>query len=208
MATFADVAEADPGYAHIEACVSAGLIAGTAVGPPRLFSPNTAISHQELLALLTKAMHYKDPTIDEQDNRLPQLCKDIPPNDATVYFGFTQKAQKLGVVGGPERSDFGVGMLSPTGPASRGQCACWMVRAAIPLFGYTLANPATAQFSDVPTTHPKFRYVETFVALGITAGIGGGLYGVNNNVLRYQYAIFLRRLFKLPPVTSPVPLDW
>jgi hypothetical protein len=208
MATFADVAEADPGYAHIEACVAAGLIAGTQIGPPRLFSPNNALTHQELLALLANAINYTDPDIERQDARLPQLVKDVPPNDATVFFAHIQKVVKYGVVGGPERDDFGVGMLSPLGPASRGQCAVWMTRAAIPLFDYELANPTTAQFSDVPVTHPKFRYVETFVALGITAGIGGGLYGVNNNVLRYQYAIFLRRLFKLPPVTLPVPSDW
>lgn len=209
MATFADVAEADPGYAHIEACVAAGLIAGTSIGPPRLFSPNAEITHQQLLALLVNAVNWKDSDIPKEDASLPQICKDIPPNDATYYFSRTQEAQKQGIVGGPERTDFGVGCLDPTGSATRGQTAVWMVRAALPLFGFELANPTVARFpTDVPTTHAKFRYVETFVALGITAGTGLTTYGVNDPVLRYQFAIFLRRLFQLPPVTLPVPLDW
>lgn len=33
--------------------------------------------------------------------------------------------------------------------------------------------PAVATFSDVPTSHPFFRFIEALVASGITAGCGG-----------------------------------
>lgn len=51
--------------------------------------------------------------------------------------------------------------------------------------------PATATFSDVPTTSPQFRFVEALVAAGITAGCGGGNYCPGQPVTRGQMAVFL-----------------
>jgi hypothetical protein len=51
--------------------------------------------------------------------------------------------------------------------------------------------PAVAQFSDVPTTHPQFRFVEALVAAGITGGCGGGNYCPDNPLTRGQMAVFL-----------------
>jgi len=51
--------------------------------------------------------------------------------------------------------------------------------------------PATATFSDVPTTSPQFRFVEALVAAGITAGCGGGNYCPDQPVTRGQMAVFL-----------------
>lgn len=60
--------------------------------------------------------------------------------------------------------------------------------------GYTLQvspAPATATFSDVPTTSPQFKFVEAFVAAGINAGCGGGNYCPTLPVTRGQMAVFL-----------------
>jgi hypothetical protein len=51
--------------------------------------------------------------------------------------------------------------------------------------------PAVASFSDVPTGHPYFRFVEALVEAGITAGCGGGLYCVNAPITRGEMAVFL-----------------
>jgi plastocyanin len=51
--------------------------------------------------------------------------------------------------------------------------------------------PATATFSDVPTTDSRFRFVEALVAAGITGGCGGGNYCPDNPVTRGQMAVFL-----------------
>ncbi len=50
---------------------------------------------------------------------------------------------------------------------------------------------ATASFTDVPTNHPFFQFVEALVAAGITAGYGDGRYGVNDPITRGQMAVFL-----------------
>jgi hypothetical protein len=52
--------------------------------------------------------------------------------------------------------------------------------------------PATATFpSDVPTTHPFFRFVEALAAAGVTGGCGTGSYCPDAPVTRGQMAVFL-----------------
>ena len=51
--------------------------------------------------------------------------------------------------------------------------------------------PASATFTDVPTTHPFFKYIEALHAAGITAGYADGRFGVNDAISRGQMAVFL-----------------
>jgi hypothetical protein len=51
--------------------------------------------------------------------------------------------------------------------------------------------PATATFTDVPTTHPFFRFIEALAASGVTAGCGGGNYCPNAPITRGEMAVFL-----------------
>ncbi|MBK9208838.1 MAG: SBBP repeat-containing protein [Anaerolineales bacterium] len=46
-------------------------------------------------------------------------------------------------------------------------------------------------FSDVPTNHWAFSYIEKLFASGITAGCGAGIYCPDNTVTRDQMAVFL-----------------
>jgi hypothetical protein len=58
--------------------------------------------------------------------------------------------------------------------------------------------PATASFSDVPTSHPFFQYIEALYASGITTGYGGtSNFGPNDYVTRGQMAAFLARALGL-----------
>ena len=52
--------------------------------------------------------------------------------------------------------------------------------------------PLTATFTtDVPTTHPFFRFVEALAASGVTGGCGAGAYCPDQPVTRGQMAVFL-----------------
>jgi hypothetical protein len=55
----------------------------------------------------------------------------------------------------------------------------------------TLSSGYVANFNDVPLGHQFHPFVTTLVRNGITAGIGGGNYGVANPTLRQQMAVFL-----------------
>ncbi|HTY42710.1 MAG TPA: S-layer homology domain-containing protein [Thermoanaerobaculia bacterium] len=53
--------------------------------------------------------------------------------------------------------------------------------------------PATATFSDVPTDHPFFPFIEALAASGITGGCGGGKFCPDNPLTRGQMAVFLAK---------------
>jgi hypothetical protein len=53
------------------------------------------------------------------------------------------------------------------------------------------AAPATATFTDVPTTNGQFKFVEALVSSGVTSGCGGGNYCPDSPVTRGQMAVFL-----------------
>ncbi|MBZ5535415.1 MAG: S-layer homology domain-containing protein [Acidobacteriia bacterium] len=51
--------------------------------------------------------------------------------------------------------------------------------------------PAVASFTDVPTGHWAFRWVEALKGAGITAGCGGTSFCPDSPVTRAQMAVFL-----------------
>jgi len=55
----------------------------------------------------------------------------------------------------------------------------------------TLEKGFVSDFLDVPSSNQFYFYVTTLVSNAITAGIGGGLYGVDQPTLRQQMAVFL-----------------
>ena len=72
-------------------------------------------------------------------------------------------------------------------------------------------------FLDVPGIQQFYSFVTTLVSNAITAGVGSGLYGVDDPTLRQQMAVFLlkgtpRHLLRAAPVHGdlfgrPLPLD-
>lgn len=52
-------------------------------------------------------------------------------------------------------------------------------------------GPAVATFTDVPTTDPRFRFVEAFVASGLATGCAPGRFCPDNGVTRGEMAVFL-----------------
>ena len=55
----------------------------------------------------------------------------------------------------------------------------------------TLVKGFVADFLDVAQGNQFYNYVTTLVSNAITAGVGGGLYGVTDNTLRQQMAVFI-----------------
>ncbi len=55
----------------------------------------------------------------------------------------------------------------------------------------TLVKGWVADFLDVPGSHQFYSFVTTLVSNGVTAGVGAGLYGVDQGTKRQQMAVFL-----------------
>ena len=76
----------------------------------------------------------------------------------------------------------------------------------------TLAKGYVADFLDVPGSQQFYSFVTTLVSNAITAGVGGGLYGVDQPTLRQQMAVFLMKAkhglcFVPPPCTTQIFTD-
>ena len=73
----------------------------------------------------------------------------------------------------------------------------------------TLVKGYVSDFLDVPSVHIFYSFVTKLVSNGITAGVGGGNYGVTQDTLRQQMAVFLLKAkyglcYTPPPCTSQV----
>jgi len=74
----------------------------------------------------------------------------------------------------------------------------------------TLRKAFVTDFIDVPSSNQFYSFVGKLVSNGITAGVGGGLYGVADNTLRQQMAVFLLKgkhglCYTPPPCTGTFP---
>ena len=72
-----------------------------------------------------------------------------------------------------------------------------------------LVNGWVSDFLDVPGGHQFYSFVTTLVSNAITAGVGGGNYGVAQDTLRQQMAVFLLKAkyglcYTPPPCSVPV----
>ena len=76
----------------------------------------------------------------------------------------------------------------------------------------TITRGWVADFLDVAGGHQFYSFVTTLVSNNITAGVGSGLYGVDNPTLRQQMAVFLMKAkhglcYTPPPCTTATFTD-
>jgi hypothetical protein len=69
-------------------------------------------------------------------------------------------------------------------------CWAWWTRQVTPA-------PASASFTDVPTDHWAFRWIEALKAAGVTSGCTATTYCPNNSVTRAEVAVFLSKALGL-----------
>ena len=76
----------------------------------------------------------------------------------------------------------------------------------------TLVRGWVSDFLDVPGAQQFYSFVTTLVSNAITVGVGQGLYGVNDNTIRQQMAVFLMKAkhglcYTPPPCTTQLFTD-
>jgi hypothetical protein len=117
---------------------------------------------------------------------------DVLPSDAD--WRAIQFVAGTGVMGGPEASSI---HWLPDATLNRAQTALALVTA----LNLPLRTPATASFSDVPTSHWAFSAIETLVAAGVVSGIGNNQFGPAQPVTARQLRTMIGR------ATTPVLAD-
>lgn len=84
----------------------------------------------------------------------------------------------------------GSGQFNPTGKISRQDFAIILVKG----LGLDIESPAaTPTFSDVPTSHYAYKYVEAAFKAGLLKGTGGGQFGLGQNLSRQDMAVIFAR---------------
>ena len=102
------------------------------------------------------------------------------------------------------------GTFDAFGNLTRAQMAKILVEA------FDLKDKYTGTFSDIPSDHWAYEYINTLAAEGITTGYSDGSYKPNETLTRQHFAVFMARLFndkfkQNPPSTPKIvsfrPID-
>jgi hypothetical protein len=112
---------------------------------------------------------------------------DVP----TTFWGypFIETAKARNVISG-----YADGTFQPNANITRAQLSKMIVTAK----AWTLVNPATPSFSDVPTSNWAYPFVETAKAQGVIAGYSNGTFGPNNPATRAQLSKMLYTALAAP----------
>lgn len=110
-------------------------------------------------------------------------------NDVPLSNGFVDHIRLIrnqGVTTG-----CGANIYCPNDNVTRWQMAVFLVRGMLGSDDFPFSN--TPFFTDVPTSHPQFKWIQKLRELGITTGCSDTQYCPNDNVTRGQMAVFLIR---------------
>ena len=169
---FADVATDAYYYEAVKWAAEQGITGGTGSG---LFSPDYTCTRAQIVTFLWRAAGSPEP-------KAMSGFSDVPEN--SYYAKAVAWAVENGITVGTSRTTF-----SPEATCTRAQSVTFLFRAA------KASADGTPAFSDVTANAYYAEAVKWATDNGITNGIGGGLFGPNNDCTRAQIITFLWRLY-------------
>jgi len=178
---FADVLDNNWAYCYIIGIYDEGITTGYGDGR---YGPDDFVTREQMTVFITRALN-QVPEDGYCGSVAPFL--DVPADRWSCKY--VKMLVELGITSG-----IGGGLFGPEGVVTREQMAAFITRALdeVPLDGYCGTEDP---FTDVPYSWWSCKYIKRLMELGITSGIGGGLYGPGNPVTRAQMAVFLARAF-------------
>jgi len=122
----------------------------------------------------------------------------VPPRFRDVPFLYwahqsVETCAEAGLISG-----YPDGTYQPTLPVTRDQMAVFVSRAIADGDAQVPPGPANPSFTDVPTTHWAYRYIEYAKAQRVVQGDPRGLYEPDLPVDRAQMAVFMARALVAP----------
>jgi hypothetical protein len=98
-------------------------------------------------------------------------------------------------------SGYSDGTFRPYANTTRGQ----LTKIVVLGFGLPLYTPPTPTFTDVPTTHTFFQYIETAAHEGLVSGYADGTFRPQNDVTRGQLSKIVVEAAGWPLLNPPTP---
>ncbi len=186
---FSDVLPRYWAFAYIEGCCDAGIVGGYDDGTYR---PTAAVTRDQMAVFISRALYGGDQFVPAPP--ATATFADVP----TSYWAYKYVEC---VVADHIAGGYADG-YRPHGVVDRGQMAVFIARSMVTPHGdaglATYTPPATATFSDVPTSFWSYKYVEYIAGQGVTGGYGDGTYRPNGRCTRDQMAVYVQRAFGLP----------
>ena len=171
---FVDVKASDYFYDAVLWAAEKGVTSGT---DALHFSPNAPCTRAQIVTFLWRAAGSPAP-------KNMSSFADVPAD--AFYAKAVAWAVENGITGGT-----GDGKFSPDATCTRAQAVTFLYRAS-----GAPAVSGNAAFSDVATNAYYAAAVKWAEKNGITGGIGGGLFGSDNNCTRAQIVTFLYRNYQ------------
>jgi hypothetical protein len=198
---YTDVPTTDPFYVYIRCLACRAIVSGYNSSPPcttgtPCFLPGNNVTRGQMAKFISGAANYQDNIPPNQ-----QTFTDVPPN--STFWVYIERVYLHGIVTGysdPARCPTGAPCFLPGNNATRGQTAKFVSIAA----NYQDNIPPNQQtFTDVPSTHPSWVYIERVYLHGIVTGYsdparcptGAPCFLPGNNVTRGQTAKFISNAF-------------
>ena len=161
-------------YEAVKWAAEKGITGGVGNG---LFAPNQPCTRAQIVTFLWRAAGSPGP-------KTMSGFADVPAD--SYYAKAVAWAVENGITGGT-----GDGKFSPDATCTRAQAVTFLYRAS-----GAPAVSGNAAFSDVATNAYYAAAVKWAEKNGITGGIGGGLFGSDNNCTRAQIVTFLYRNYQ------------
>ena len=178
---FFDIPCGDWALNYIMAIYEAGITTGYGDGR---YGSEDYVTREQMAAFILRALN-DIPGDGYCGSTAP--FSDVPADRWSCKY--VKRLVELGITAG-----VGQGLFGPEDTVTREQMAAFLTRAMdeVPSDGYCGTEDP---FMDVPYGGWSCKYVKRLMELGITSGIGEGLYGPGNPVTRAQMAVFLARAF-------------
>ena len=163
---FTDVCPGDWYYSYVTDLVSSGAVSGYSDGT---FRPNATVTRGQIMKVIVVAFGLEGAPAGEQ------TFADVPTSNP--FYDWIEAAAAHGDVNGYNCGGAGEPCdaqrrqyFHPTANVNRGQIAKMVVNA----MGWSMINPQTPTFRDVPTGSAYFSYVETAGYYGVLGGYNCG----------------------------------
>ena len=180
-AQFADVLPASPYFDFVNVIKLWSITTGcTATN----YCPTANVTRGQMAVFVIRSIFGDDFTFSNTSS-----FNDVPASHP--FFKYIQKLKELGITTGCTTTTF-----CPDSNVTRGEMAVFLVRGKLGgLHQDNFPFPQTAYFTDVPTTHGFFKFIQKLRELGITTGCTATSYCPGNPITREQMAVFLARGF-------------
>jgi hypothetical protein len=165
---FSDLPDTQWAYSYISYLYCRGVVSGFSDGT---FRPNAGSTRGQFAKMIVLGFSWVP-----YDPLYPTFT-DVAPG--STYYTYIESAHQHGVIGG-----YPDGHFRPNNPVTRAQVAKMVVLGR----GWPLVTPTSPTFTDVPSSHWAFSFIETATSHGVVSGFDDGLFRPDQPVSRAQLA--------------------